>query len=144
MDTQRFDSLTSNFAATSSRRQALRFLAAAAFGAGSLAIARHDDASAKRKGGKKHKRPYQGGGSQPAQPGKGLREICIPGQDVCGAGLQCGSPTTRHTCSSTVEGVDAWCCVPPGGRCSECDCCGNYYCAYDDNNNPTCVPNPEM
>ena len=142
MDTERFDSLASNFAVTSTRRRALRFLAAAAFGTGSLALYRHDDVSAKRKS-KKHKQPSQGGTTQPSLPGKGLREICIPGQDVCDAGLQCGAPTTRHTCNSTVDGVDAWCCVPPGGRCSECDCCGNYYCAYDDDNNPTCVPNPE-
>ena len=74
MDTERFDSLTSNFAVTSTRRRALRFLAAAAFGTGSLALYRHDDASAKRKG-KKHKRPSQGGTTQPSQPGKGLREI---------------------------------------------------------------------
>jgi len=141
MDTERFDSLTSTFAATSTRRRALRFLAAAAFGTGSLALYRHEDVSAKRKGTKKP--GHHGGATQPAQPIKGLREICTPGLDVCGTGLQCGAPTTRHTCSSTVDGVDDWCCVPPGGRCSECDCCGNYYCAYDDDNNPTCVPNPE-
>jgi hypothetical protein len=76
-------------------------------------------------------------------PNKGLREICTPGVDICSAPWQCDAPTTRHTCSGTVLGVSAWCCVPPGGWCTECDCCGDYYCAYDDNNVPSCQPNPE-
>ncbi len=84
-----------------------------------------------------------GGGGGGGGDTLGLFEICEPGVDTCEAGLRCDSPTTRHTCSSTVEGVEAWCCVPPGGACTECDCCGNYYCAYDDDNNPTCQPNPE-
>ena len=83
------------------------------------------------------------GGGTGGGPKKSLREICEPQVDVCRGNLQCGTPTTRHTCSSTVDGVEAWCCVPPGGACTECDCCGNYYCAYDDDNNPTCQPNPE-
>ena len=83
------------------------------------------------------------GGGTGGGPKKSLREICEPEVDVCRGNLQCGAPTTRHTCSSTVEEVEAWCCVPPGGACTECDCCGNFYCAYDDDNNPTCQPNPE-
>jgi len=31
----------------------------------------------------------------------------------------------------------------PGGRCTECDCCGDDYRAYDDNSVPVCVPNSE-
>jgi len=77
-------------------------------------------------------------------PKKNLGELCNPQSDVCRGDLQCAPPTTRHTCSSTVEGVDAWCCVPPGGRCSECDCCGDYYCDFGDANpNGACIPNPE-
>jgi hypothetical protein len=79
----------------------------------------------------------------PAGTGMFLREMCVPGLDVCAAPYQCDAPTTRHTCSGTVAGVSAWCCVPPGGNCTECDCCGNYYCAFDDNNVATCQPNPE-
>jgi hypothetical protein len=151
LDTERFDSLTSSFAGTSTRRGALRFLAAAALGAGSLALISQDDTDARRKRKKGKSKRHQIVASTPALPasptptrtGKALRQICIPGQDTCATGLQCGTPTTRHTCSSTVGDVDAWCCVPPGGRCTECDCCGDYYCSYDDNNVPMCVPNPE-
>ena len=84
-------------------------------------------------------------GNQAPPPGQGmfLREICVPGLDVCASPYQCDVPTTRHTCSSTVAGVSAWCCVPPSGGCTECDCCGNYYCAFDDNNVASCQPNPE-
>lgn len=84
-------------------------------------------------------------GNQAPPPGHGmfLREICIPGLDVCASPYQCDAPTTRHTCSGTVAGVTAWCCVPPGGFCTECDCCGDFYCEFDDNNVATCQPNPE-
>ena len=74
---------------------------------------------------------------------KKLHQICSPGKDRCSSGLKCSTPTTRHTCSDTVQGVGNWCCVPPGGSCKECDCCGNNYCEFDDNNQPHCVPNPE-
>lgn len=69
---------------------------------------------------------------------KGLRKRCS-GKNSCKGSLTCGKPTTRHTCSSTVDGVKKWCCVKPGGKCSECDCCGNYYCGGEG----ACIPNPE-
>lgn len=141
MERSRFDSLVTSVAQSRSRRDTLRLFGLAIIGgAGVLAT---DDAEARRKHrrGKKNKK----GGSQtpPPPPGLALRSICTPGQSVCASGLKCDVPTTRHTCSSTVEDVDAWCCVPPGGKCTECDCCGNFYCKFDDNNNPTCQPNPE-
>ncbi len=120
----------------STRRGAVRVLAAA-LGLGGLAVLRPDETGAKRKGKRKKKKNRGGGAS------KGLRQSCTPGQNACRAGLRCDTPTTRHTCSSTVQGVSTWCCVPPGGSCTECDCCGNNYCAYDNNNQPHCVPNPE-
>jgi hypothetical protein len=94
-------------------------------------------------GGDEAPPPDDTGEAPPMGVSKGLREICTPGADICRAPYQCDAPTTRHTCSSTVAGVSAWCCVPPGGSCTECDCCGNYYCAYDDNNVASCQPNPE-
>ena len=135
MDVARFDHLTSAFAEVSTRRGAVRILAAA-LGLSGLAVMRPDETGAKRKGNRKENK-HRGGAT------KGLRESCTPGQNTCKAGLKCDAPTTRHTCSSTVDGINAWCCVPPGGSCTECDCCGDYYCAFDDNNNTTCVPNPE-
>jgi hypothetical protein len=75
---------------------------------------------------------------------KSARQICVVDQDTCDGGLQCGAPTTRHSCSSTVDGIAAWCCLPAGSVCSpESDCCGDYYCGYDDNNVGHCMPNPE-
>jgi hypothetical protein len=132
METRRFDHLVSGLSQTRTRRGALRFLAAA-IGVGAAAPLLAESGDARRRRRKKK------GGSG----GLGLQEICTPRRSTCAKGLKCGSPTTRHTCSSTVEGVESWCCVPPGGRCTECDCCGDYYCEYDDNNNPTCQPNPE-
>lgn len=84
-----------------------------------------------------------GGGVPLPGPNKGLRELCSLGVDTCSAPWICSTPTTRHTCSGTVAGVSTWCCVPPGGACTECDCCGDYYCAYDGDNIPACQPNPE-
>ncbi len=167
METTRFDAITSTFAGTSTRRGALRVLAAAAFGAGGLAILGQDEGQARKKGGKKKGgkgKGGKGGGTNGGGAGtggtgtgagtggagtsvatRGLREICTPGQDTCSAGLQCGAPTTRHSCSSSVQGINALCCIPAGGQCSgECDCCGDNYCSYDDNNVGHCVPNPEL
>jgi hypothetical protein len=75
--------------------------------------------------------------------GKGLGQICNPATDVCRSPYQCDQPTTRHTCSDTVAGISTWCCAPPGGSCTECDCCGDYYCQLDNHNQGVCVPNPE-
>lgn len=93
----------------------------------------------KCKGKNKNKKKCAGGDG-----GLDLRELCEPGSDTCQSGLTCDAPTAFHQCSSTVDGIDAWCCVPPGGACSrandECDCCGDYYCEYDENNETYCVP----
>lgn len=131
METKQFDQLVSGLARHGTRRGMLRYLAAAV-GAGVAFPLVVEDGDARRR-----RRRKKGGG------GLALREICTPRRSTCAKGLKCSSPTTRHSCSSTVEGVDSWCCVPPGGRCTECDCCGDYYCEFDDNNNPTCQPNPE-
>jgi hypothetical protein len=143
MDPTRFDSFIRAVGHSEQRAPSRRGLLAL-FGGGliaGLAPALAAEARRKKKH-KKHKR-RRGGGGGGGGGNLGLREICDPGQPACQAGLACDTPTTRHTCSSTVEGVDTWCCVPPGGTCTECDCCGDYYCAFDDDNNPTCQPNPE-
>jgi hypothetical protein len=109
-------------------------------GAGSLSVLHQEDASARRRHHKKHK----GHGGGPSGPTKDLRQICTPGVDTCSDGLRCDAPTTRHTCSSTVEGVNTWCCVPPNAVCSgECDCCGNHYCSFENGATGFCIPNPE-
>ncbi len=136
MDGSRFDSLVGRLTESSSRRRALGVLGLSALLAGGLqaAVPETDARRRRRKKGKKGG-GGGGGGGTPLQ----LRDICTPGQSTCASGLKCDSPTTRHTCSSTVEGVDAWCCVPPDKPCTECDCCGDYYCSGDG----VCVPNPE-
>jgi hypothetical protein len=88
----------------------------------------------KWKGNKKN-----GGGNNGGGTSLGLGEICTPGQSTCAQGLRCDSPTTRQNCNSTVEGIDAWCCVQTRGSCNECKCCGNFYCGGEGN----CIPNPE-
>jgi hypothetical protein len=67
-----------------------------------------------------------------------LRKKCSKSDQCCGD-LDCGRPTTRHTCDSQTGHIRKWCCVKPGGRCKECDCCGDYYCA----GNGRCKRNPE-
>ena len=170
MESQRFDRIVSSLAETGNRRRVLGVLAASV-GIGSLPLLRPDAAEAsefclngqtvsanKKKKKKKLKKQGATEGACPTSPppspptsppppptpNRSLRQDCMPGLDVCTAGLMCSTPTTRHTCSSTVEGHTNWCCVPPGGRPEgECDCCGDYYRGFDDDNNPMCIPNPE-
>jgi hypothetical protein len=62
MDIERFDRIASTFAGTSSRRDALRGLAAAVLGAGGLMVLGSDDSVAKKKGkGKKGGKGGRGG-----------------------------------------------------------------------------------
>ena len=65
MEIARFDRITSTFAKTSSRRSALRYLAAAAFGVGGLSVIGAESTDAKKKRGKKG---GKGGGKNGGQP----------------------------------------------------------------------------
>jgi hypothetical protein len=137
MDGSRFDGLVYKLTEHGTRRRALGVLGLSALLAGGLhAAAPETEARRRRKRGKHKKGKGNKGGGGPLLQ---LRDICTPGQSTCASGLRCDSPTTRHTCSSTVEDVDAWCCVPPGGNCNECDCCGDNYC----NGDGFCETNPE-
>ena len=139
MDGSRFDSLVSQLAEPGSRRRALGILGLSALLAGGLQAVPAAGAGRRhrkhRKGNKGNKGGGGGGGGTPLE----LRDTCTRGKSTCASGLRCDSPTTRHSCSSTVDGVDTWCCVPPGGSCTECDCCGDNYC----NGEGVCVTNPE-
>ena len=114
MDATRFDSLARALSGSSagnrSRRSVLSLVGGGLVAA--LAPAMVSEAQ-NRKKHKGHKHKGGGGGGE-----LGLREICDPAAstptETCQAGLECDSPTTRHQCSSTVEGIDTWCCVPPG------------------------------
>jgi hypothetical protein len=126
VDSSRFDQLSKVLGSGVTRRIALGALAATALGGTAPLLATREAAAKKRK-----------------KKGLGLRKRC-GGKSKCKKGLKCGSPTTRHTCDSQTQGVDSWCCIPPGGKCSgECDCCGNNYCSFDNNNQGHCVTNPE-
>jgi hypothetical protein len=96
MERKHFDRVTRHIATAGSRRSAVRALAATAVGLAAL-VGGHQDATEARYQHKKHKR-----GTSPAP--KGLKEVCTPGVDTCSAGLRCDTPTTRHTCSSRVQG----------------------------------------
>ena len=128
MEADRFDVLARSLTRARSRRGAM----ATVLG-GTLGLLGLSQTEAKRRHKHKHKHK-----PKPKQ----LRQLCSPGKDRCSGDLECGTPTTRHTCSSSIPQGN-WCCVQPGGSCTECDCCGDYYCEFDDNNQPHCVPNPE-
>ncbi|MCC6315598.1 MAG: hypothetical protein IT337_16490 [Thermomicrobiales bacterium] len=136
MDNLRFDRLIQSLAETSTpRRVALKALAGGVFG---TALVRLGSAEADARK-KKHKHHHH---HRKPTSKKQLGDACNPSKDTCAGHLVCDTPTTRHTCSDSIPSGD-WCCVPPGGSCTECDCCGNYYCEFDNNNEPHCVPNPE-
>jgi hypothetical protein len=144
MDGSLFDILVSRLTEPGSRRRALGVLGISAMLAGGLPASsidteagrgRHKKRKKSHKGNKGNKGNNGGDGATPLA----LRDICTPGKSTCETRLKCDSPTTRHSCSSTVDGVDAWCCVQPGDPCTECDCCGDYYCSGDG----SCIPNPE-
>jgi len=139
MNGPRFDHLVSGIAAPSTRRRVLGVLGISAFLAGGLQASSHDTEAGRRrrKKNKKGNKGKGGGGGTLL----GLRDICTPGTSTCEQGLRCDSPTTHHSCSSTVEDVNAWCCVPPGGSCTECDCCGDYYCGSNANGDLACISN---
>jgi hypothetical protein len=105
-------------------------------GVGGLSLLASPTTARRRKKHKGGRRGKGGGGGGGGGGGTlGLGEICEPGgAETCQSGLKCDSPTTQHQCSSTVEDIDTWCCVPPGGPCTECECCGNYKCDFGDAN----------
>jgi hypothetical protein len=139
MDDSRFDLLIRHLTEAGSRRRMMGVLGLSALIAGGLETATLE-ADARRKRRRRRRRRKGGKGGKKAGGSKmQLRELCTPGKSTCASGLQCDSPTTRHSCSSTVDGINAWCCVPPGGRCTECDCCGDNYC----NGDGVCETNPE-
>ena len=139
MESSRFDDLVRQLTVSGTRRRALEALGLSALLAGGLHAAPLETEARRRRKHKKGKHKKGKGNKGGSGPTLQLRQLCTPGKSTCASGLQCDSPTTRHTCSSTVEGVDNWCCVPPGGRCTECDCCGDNYC----NGDGVCVTNPE-
>lgn len=136
MDGSRFDTLVSRLAEPGSRRRALGMLGVSALVAGGLELS-SSNADAGRRGRRKKRKGKKKNGGDGTR--LALGDICTPGRSTCAQGLECDSPTTRQNCNSTVEGIDAWCCVPPGGMCSQCECCGDNYCGGDG----TCIPNPE-
>jgi hypothetical protein len=132
MQADRLDALARAMTTARSRRGTLGIVLSASLGV--LGV------SAAAAGKKPHRKPKKRKPKKAAP--KQLGQACTPGRDTCSGGLKCDTPTTRHTCSSSIP-RGPWCCVPPGGACSECSCCGDFYCEFDNNNQPHCVPNPE-
>src|SRR5215216_6232064 len=104
MDIERFDAVTSTFAERSTRRNALRGLAAVAFGVGSLAFLGNDEIAAKKKR-KKKGGSHHGGGSSGASAGTGGSGSR---SDRCGGpvGICNADPTP---CGTTAEGKICGC-----------------------------------
>ena len=106
MDTMRFDALSRTLSGTTSRRDALRTLAAVGLG---LAVGQAGlgMAAAKSKKGKGKK--------------KKLGDRCSS-KDTCAGGLQCKVANSQNSCYDTSE---QRCCKPIGARCDDgCECCG--------------------
>lgn len=125
MDDRRFDGMVRAFGVPTGRRTLGKTIAAGALGA---ALSQFVPKAADAGGAKK------------------LRQRCRPGKDTCKGSLKCGAPTTRHQCSSTVQGIRNWCCVERGAACRDtCDCCGDFYCSFNGDNPRVgrCVRNPE-
>ncbi len=112
MATTRFDEITSTLAATSTRRGALRFLAAA-FGVGSVAVLGSKESAAKRRrGGKKRRRkptapppPCQGQPDDTPCNGDGR---CLNG--MCHARPTCATSATECPNATATSVVDRACC----------------------------------
>jgi hypothetical protein len=94
METQQFDRITSSLAASQTRRSALRTLAAAAFGAGSLAILGREEIVAKKKRkGKKRRGGSRNGGQGGSGSGSGGSGSGNNGGSSAGSGSNGGSRT---------------------------------------------------
>ena len=116
--TTRFDSITSSFAAQSSRRGALRSLAAMALGAGGLTVLRHDAGQAKKKGKKK-------GGK-----GKGDTSSTIPSTPSTPSSGSTGGPSIpQNQCPVSAKTNAPICGSDPDGAC-DCHLAveGNNFC----------------
>ena len=103
MDSTRFDGLARDLASPSTRRQALRTLAATGLGLG-IARLGLDGTDAKGKGKKKR-----------------VTERCKK-REQCGGGLQCKPSNSQNSCFPDTE---KRCCKPVGAKCDNgCECCG--------------------
>jgi hypothetical protein len=113
MEIERFDAITSSFAGRSTRRNALRGLAAVAFGAGSLAFLGSDEIAAKKKRKKKKGGSHHGGSSS---SGSGSRsDRCGGPVGICNADpAPCGTTADGKVCGCerAVEGNNV--CVNSG------------------------------
>lgn len=106
MDTTRFDALSRTLAAGSTRRTAMRTLAATGlgFGLARLGFAAMPVGAKKGKGKKKP-----------------LGARCS-NKDQCGGGLQCKTANSQQSCFPENE---KRCCKPIGAKCDDgCECCG--------------------
>jgi hypothetical protein len=106
METTRFDQITSTLGETSTRRGALRALAAAAFGLGSVAVLGSQESAAKRRKKGKKKRPTcQGQPDDTPCNGDGR---CLNG--VCQARPTCATSPTSCANATMTPVVDRACC----------------------------------
>ena len=147
METTRFDQITSTLGETSTRRGALRALAAAAFGLGSVAVLGSQESAAKRrKKGKKQRPICQGQPDDTPCTGDGrcrngmcqARPTCATSPTVC-ANATTTSVVDRTCCSSTCGAPlagQAWCTKSATGQpcydTNDCallaDTCRGYVC----------------
>ncbi len=103
MDITRFDALSRQFGAISTRRSALRTFAAAGLG---LGLARGGIETSLAKKGKKKKK---------------LLARCKK-SNQCAGGLKCQKSNSQNSCFDQTQ---KRCCKPIGAKCDDgCECCG--------------------
>jgi hypothetical protein len=144
MDESRFDALVRAFSSGTTRRDALRGLAAggAALAASATTLG---EAAAKKKKHHHKRNKHQCKGK--------------PDGAACTTNKECCTKTTKRICAVAfnASNSDTTCCGGTGAKCGGVDdngdviapvCCTNFVCSSNDMNNPgvpgTCQPVPPM
>ena len=116
MESTRFDAISRVLAGMSSRRDAMRTIAAGGLGLGLGATALGLDDALAGKHHRKHKKKKKKGTDS-----KVVRQVCTKSY-TCQGDLVCQVANSENGCD---QAVGKHCCVPLGGDCEDgCDCCG--------------------
>lgn len=156
METQRFDNITANLAATPNRRGLLQVIGAAALSLGGISLLAGDEGEARRRKKRKNKNKRK---NKKNKGGKNDR--CFKAGDSCSFDDQCCPKTTNRICDIPhgASNSDKECCGGQGAVCGGVNedgdaigpfCCvgsagvRSFVCSQNDPNNPnvpgTCIP----
>jgi len=117
MESTRFDAIARVLAGMSSRRSAMRAIAAGGLGLGLGATALGLEDALAGKHHRKHKKKKNKKGTD----SKVVRDVCTKSY-TCQGDLVCEVANSENGCG---QETGKHCCVPLGGPCEDgCDCCG--------------------